>query len=133
MSTEQRPTEQRSTERRHHPRFKLNLPVEVHPDSSDTPIHCTTSDVSLGGCYIESMYPFPVGTHLELKLQIHFQANDPLDDDTLLIFARVVTCDPQFGNGIAFERILPEDRTELAQFLDSVAKQDPAAQSKKAE
>lgn len=113
-------------ERRRHPRFKLNISVEVHAqlaqNVSDTPIHCTTSDISLGGCYIESMYPFPVGTHLELKLQLEAQF-----EDTLLIFARVVTCDPQFGNGIEFVRMLPEDRQELSDFLDTQLRDDAAA------
>jgi len=63
------------------------------------------------------MYPFPAGTCLDLKLEAA---------GTLLIAARVVTCDPQFGNGIQFLRILREDRDTLIKFLDRVAKQDLA-------
>ena len=106
------------TNRRKHERFKLNLPVEVHQEGSDTPIRCSTSDISLGGCYIESLYPFPVGTVLELKLD--------LASDTLLIFARVVTCDPQVGNGIQFTKILPEDLDELTHYLASAAAKEHA-------
>lgn len=106
------------TERRKHPRFKISVSVEVHTEANTTPLRCATSDLSLGGCYIESMYPFPVATCLELKLQLA---------DTLLILARVVTCDPQFGNGIEFVRILPEDRDELARFLDEHAHQQVAS------
>jgi len=108
-------------ERRKHPRFKLNLPVEVHAEGSDTPIHFATSDVSLDGCYIESMYPFPIGTRLSLKLEIA---------DTLLIDAQVVTADPQFGNGIQFLRMLPEDHDTLSHYLDSVASAAPAESGK---
>lgn len=109
-------------ERRKHPRFKVSVPVEVHVisdgEASSAPVRCATSDLSLGGCYIESMYPFPAGTCLELKLGIA---------DTLLISGQVVTCDPQFGNGIQFVRMLAEDRAALVQFLDHVAKQELAA------
>jgi hypothetical protein len=35
----------------------------------------------------------------------------------VLIAATVVTCDPQVGNGIRFNRILPEDREALQAFL----------------
>jgi hypothetical protein len=105
------------SEHRKYPRFKLNVPVEVNTEGS-VAIHCSTSDLSLGGCYIESMYPFPKGTQLELKLEA---------GDTLLILARVVTCDPQFGNGIAFTQILPEDEQQLARFLDDSAKSQAAA------
>jgi c-di-GMP-binding flagellar brake protein YcgR len=92
--------------------------VEVRAEDNDTPIRCATTDISLGGCYIESMYPFPVGTGLDLKLQL---------EGTLLVQARVVTCYPQVGNGIEFIKILPEDRDELSAFLDSLAKQQAAA------
>ena len=104
-----------SPERRKHPRFTVSVPVEVHAEGSDTPIRCTTSDLSLGGCYIESMYPIPVDTAVELKLQIV--------EETLIIFAKVVTSFPQVGNGFRFVKILPEDRAALSAFLDSVAKQ----------
>jgi c-di-GMP-binding flagellar brake protein YcgR len=102
-------------ERRKNPRFKIGVPVEIHAEGSVAPLHCATSDLSLNGCYIESMYPFPAGTCLELKLDA---------GDTLLISAKVVTCDPQFGNGIQFLRMLPEDQTALSKFLDQVAHQE---------
>lgn len=104
-------------ERRQNPRFKANVPVEIHTETSAAPIHCATSDLSLGGCYVESMYPFPAGTYLDLKLEA---------SGTLIISAKVVTCDPQFGNGIVFLRMLPEDRAVLIKFLDQVAHQDLA-------
>ena len=105
-------------ERRKHPRFKVAVPVEVHTEGAAAPLHCATSDLSLDGCYIESMYPFPAGTCLELKLDA---------SDTLLITAKVVTCDPQFGNGIQFIRMLDEDRATLGKFLDHLAHQDQAS------
>jgi len=104
-------------ERRKHPRVKIGVPVEVHAEGSTAPLHCATSDLSLGGCYIESMYPFPAGTCLELKLEA---------GETLLISAKVVTCDPQFGNGIQFLRMLDEDRTALTKFLNQVAHEELA-------
>lgn len=102
-------------ERRKHPRLKVSVPVEIHAEGGNAPLHCATSDLSLGGCYIESMYPFPAGTNLDLKLEA---------GGTLIIPARVVTCDPQFGNGISFLRMLPEDEVALAKFLGDVARQD---------
>ena len=107
-----------SAERRAHPRFKVSVPVDIYPEDSETPIHGSTSDLSLGGCYVESLFPFPAGTPLELKLQL---------DDTLLILGKAVTCDPQVGNGISFDRMLPEDRNHLRAFLESVANEAGAA------
>ena len=105
-------------ERRKNPRVKISVPVEIHTETSTAPLHCSTSDLSLGGCYIESMYPFPAGTCLDLKLEA---------GATLLITAKIVTCDPQFGNGIQFLRMLPEHEIALRKFLDHSAHQELAA------
>jgi c-di-GMP-binding flagellar brake protein YcgR len=105
-------------ERRKNPRFKVSVPVEIHTETSTAPLRCATSDLSLDGCYVESMYPFPAGTCLDLKREA---------GGTLVISARVVTCDPQFGNGIQFLRMLPEDRAVLMKFLETVAKQELSA------
>jgi hypothetical protein len=113
-----------SSEQRQNRRFKITVPVEILPEGSESPVRCGISDLSIGGCYVESMFPFPNGTRLELKVQL---------DDTLLIIAKAVTCDPQVGNGIKFLTMLPEDLEQLRAFLDSVAQQDEAEAEKKAD
>ena len=101
--------------RRGHPRDKARVPVELCVAGSDAPFRCATSDLSLSGCYIETIFPFPIGTNLELKLQL---------DGTLLVLATVVTCDHQVGNGIKFTRMLPEDIEELRNFLEAATEKD---------
>jgi len=100
-------------ERRGSARLKVRVPVEIYTEGSTAPLRGATSDLSLSGCYIESIFPFPVGTQLELKLQL---------EGTLLVAATVVTSDPQVGNGIHFSRMLPEDIEELRAFLENVEK-----------
>jgi len=56
------------------------------------------------------MFPVAIGTTMELKLQV---------DGTLLVLAKVVTCDPQVGNGIHFTKMLSEDIEELRTFLQA--------------
>ena len=107
-----------SPERRKHPRFTLSLPVEVHTEGGEAAFRCITSDLSLGGCYIETLEPFPVGTTLDLKLRI---------EDTLHIQAKVITAYPQVGNGMQFVKLLPEDHAELNAFLDAIAKREELA------
>jgi len=95
-------------QRREHPRVKVKVPVELYLENTECPIRGATADLSLGGCYIETMFPFAVGTTLELKLQV---------ESALLVVARVVTCDPQVGNGLKFIKMLPEDVEELSAFI----------------
>jgi c-di-GMP-binding flagellar brake protein YcgR len=105
-------------DRRECPRVKVSVPVEVHVDGAASPIRCATTDLSVTGCYIETIFPFPVGTTLDLKLQI---------ETTLPIDAIVVTCDPQVGNGMSFTRMLPEDRKALEAFVDAALKEKGAS------
>jgi len=91
----------------------VSVPVELYSEASDFPIRGATSDLSLGGCYIETIFPFPIGTSLQMELQV---------DGTVLVMATVVTCDPQVGNGIKFTRMLPEDREELQSYLEAAQK-----------
>jgi c-di-GMP-binding flagellar brake protein YcgR len=101
-------------ERREYARVKVKAPVELYLEHNDTPFRCATSDLSLHGCYIETMFPFPIGTVLELKLQIN---------GTLLVQASVATSDPQVGNGIQFTKMLPEDVEELRAFIAAIEKE----------
>jgi hypothetical protein len=95
-------------ERRACSRIKVKVPVELFAPDSDVPQRGATSDLSEIGCYIETMFPFPVGTTLEMSLQL---------DGTLLAVGKVVTCDPQVGNGIEFAKMLPEDQEELRAYV----------------
>lgn len=109
-------------ERRQYPRVKVSVPVEIHVEGAASPIRGATSDLSVGGCYIETMFPSPVGTTLDLKLYI---------ETTLPIDATVVTCDPQVGNGMKFSRMLPEDRKALEAFVEAALKEKGASSTAK--
>jgi hypothetical protein len=101
-------------ERRESARFKVNVPVELFAPDSDVPLRGATSDLSETGCYVESIFPFPIGTILEMSLQI---------DGTVLALGTVVTCDPQVGNGIKFTKMLPEDQEQLRAYLEAAAQE----------
>jgi c-di-GMP-binding flagellar brake protein YcgR len=102
-------------ERRKYARVKLNVPVEIHTGDDSGPIRGATADLSLNGCYIETMFPFPIGTNLDLQLSI---------ESIILVAARVVSYDPQVGNGITFVTMLPEDREALKTFLEAAQESD---------
>jgi hypothetical protein len=96
--------------RRKYPRLKLSVPIEFRPQGSAFPIRGSTSDLSLSGCYVEMTFTFPVGTVLEISLQV---------EQTVLAVATVVTCDTQVGNGLSFTRMLPEDQELLRAYLEA--------------
>jgi c-di-GMP-binding flagellar brake protein YcgR len=96
--------------RRKYARIKMSVPIEIRTDADSSPIRGATADLSLSGCYIETIFPLQIGTNLHLQLFI---------ETTVLIAAIVVTSDPQVGNGIRFISMLPEDREALKAFLEA--------------
>jgi len=98
-----------SEEKRKHTRLKLHVPVVLRPEGSRNPIRGETTDLSLSGFYVEMMFTLDIGTYVSITLQ--------LGDTAVLGVGRVVTRDPQVGNGIQLTRVQPEDREELGRFL----------------
>jgi len=69
----------------------------------------STDEVSLCGCYIETMFTMEVGTRLSLVFSC--------EDQKIWTNAVVATKYPQVGNGIDFIDMGPEDRLKLGDFL----------------
>ena len=103
-------SDQNPTEKRDSTRIKVKVPVELFIPGGDVPHRGATSDLSETGCYVESMFPFPVGTVFEMSLQL---------DETVLALGTVVTSDPQVGNGIKFTKMLPEDIAHLRAYVEA--------------
>jgi hypothetical protein len=83
--------------------------VELHPEGITTPLRTATSETSLGGCYVETMFTLAVGTILKMTLW--------LGDERVITVGRVATCFPQVGNGIEFTGMNTGDQEKLERFL----------------
>ena len=79
-----------------HPGYTDQVQIELRAEGNDVPIRLTTTDLSREGCYIELMMPLSVGTHLQATLW--------LDGHPIVIQGRVITCHPQYGNGMMREK-----------------------------
>ena len=100
------------SDRRVHPRYTVQVQIEIRQESNDVPMRLATTDLSRAGCYIELMMPLPVGTHLQATLW--------LDGYPIVIQGRAVTCHPQFGNGIVFEKFEGQAEQLLQRYLDGI-------------
>jgi c-di-GMP-binding flagellar brake protein YcgR len=99
-------------ERRRFPRKRAAVSVELHFEGAATPTRVQTSDLSAGGCYIETMFPQPIGSKLSIVLW--------LGEAKIQAAAVVVTCAPQFGNGLKFLEMAAADSEQLTRFLESL-------------
>lgn len=95
-------------ERRRYPRVKAKVPVELKCAEA-TPMRTGTDEISLSGCYIETMFTMEVGTRLSLALS--------LKDDVIRCMGMVATKYPQVGNGIDFIDMAPDDRLKLSAYI----------------
>jgi hypothetical protein len=94
-----------AAERRRNPRFSFTVAVEVTESRSQTRVACRTADIGLGGCYVDTMAPFPVGAIVRVRLNRESRQVDAL--------ARVVVAHPSMGMGLAFTEINPENEGTL--------------------
>jgi c-di-GMP-binding flagellar brake protein YcgR len=96
-------------ERRKHVRIRMEVPIEISAEGRPGLMRCHTSDLSLGGCYVETMFTFPLNTKLQIHLWLH--------ETRLTVEGLVVTCDPQVGNGISFSNMTEEVHAKLDSFV----------------
>jgi hypothetical protein len=68
-----------------------------------------TADLSMSGCYIDTLNPFPLGTILRLQIQ--------KENATSGFCAKVISCHPGSGMGLVFEGITPTQRATLVKWL----------------
>jgi len=95
-------------ERRRYPRVKVKIPVELHL-SAGTPQRTSIEEISLCGCYIETMFTFEVSTRVDLVIW--------LNQEKVTAKGIVVNRYPQVGNGIDFVTMAPQDRLKLSDFI----------------
>jgi PilZ domain len=96
-------------ERRRYPRVKSVIALELHYPGIPAPFRTTTTEVSLGGCYIETMFTLDIGTKVNMLFW--------LDDCKVAAKGVVATRFPQVGNGIEIVEMTAEDRQAFEAYL----------------
>lgn len=126
MSEEITPGEGARRERRRYPRLHTSVQLELIAEGAAAPIRTKTDEISLRGCYIETMFTLPIGTNLTILLW--------LDDKKMSTGGRVVSRFPQVGNGIEFADMSTEDQVQLSRFIvDRLVQPQPSAQASSAQ
>src|SRR5947207_12366921 len=96
-------------------RDRLKAWISNHsPDSDqdDPPVQCKLSDLSLGGCYLETTSPFPERTGVVLSMrikQLHVQAEGVV---------RVMH--PEVGMGVEFTQKTTQEREHVEKFIHTL-------------
>jgi hypothetical protein len=97
-------------ERRRYLRLKATTSVQLYPEGGSL-TWGTSTDLSLGGCYVEMPIPLQSGTKLKIKVWI--------GENELWAAGRVTNVTPGFGIGVQFTEIAEKDLQVLKVFLSS--------------
>ena len=89
--------------------MKARIPLELTCIGA-TPMRTSTDEISLCGCYIETMFTMEVETRLGITLS--------LDNEVIHCTAVVATNYPQVGNGIDFIDMAQADRLQLSRYIE---------------
>lgn len=100
-------------DRRQYPRFRCAGNVQVSRGESPQHVWAKLADLSLGGCYIDTPVPEPVGTKLRLVLQ--------LQDNKIATTGEVRSCVPALGMGVQFTSFEGGSRELLKQLVDRLS------------
>jgi hypothetical protein len=98
--------------RRLYPRIKGRITVEFRPDGTDAPVLGNLTNISLGGCYIETSVVLAADSRLSINFSI--------DGEALLAEGSIVRCDPGMGLAIKFKEGNRDDRSYLQKILEFV-------------
>ena len=89
----------RSDERRRSLRHPISAAVDVVDVQTESIVRARTSDVGLGGCYVDTMNPYPVESKVRIRI---FRDEETFEAEGKVVYARA-----GMGMGIAFVSALP--------------------------
>ena len=101
-------------EKRRTPRYIFFAAAELVEEKSDVRVASRLSELSLRGCYLDMMNPFPVGTSIRLKIWT--------DESTVFeSSAKVIYSQPNIGAGVQFLDVETKYLAVLEHWLEEAA------------
>jgi CheY-like chemotaxis protein len=98
-----------ASDRRIKSRHACHLGAEVYAVGSTVPYRCSLSDISIGGCYVESPQPFPIGTMVDIKVRT--------EAFRVQVRGTVQSSHPGFGMGVEFTLRTPDQKKQVEQLI----------------
>jgi hypothetical protein len=96
-------------ERRTSTRYPFTATCDATEPKSHAKIIGRTSDLGRGGCYIDTIGPFPIGTVLVVRINREHQ--------TLTFEGKVAFAQPGMGMGLAFTKVAPDQQAILDEWI----------------
>ena len=104
-----------SAERRRYPRYPFTATLEAFEPESQTRIQGRTTDLSEGGCYVDTLVAFPSQTRVKVRIT---RNNRSFESQAIVVYS--VT---GMGMGLQFESPDPQQLLTLKKWLGEMSGQ----------
>ena len=101
-------------DRRVHPRLKCRVTIELQTETGGAPLFANLTDISMGGCYIETSTILSAGSKIKLGFS--------MDDSSLTAEGVVARLDPGSGLAVQFRELNRDGRDRMFRILEFVQK-----------
>ena len=101
-------------EQRRTPRYTFIASAELIEEKTDVRIATRVSELSLNGCYLDMMNPFPQETQVLVKIFA--------GDESFQAKSKIIYVQPNLGAGVVFLEIEPQPLAVLQRWLDQAQK-----------
>jgi hypothetical protein len=105
-----------NSERRRAPRYPIIADAEITEIVSETKLSARTSDLSVGGCFLDMLNPSPEGTEIAVRIS-HADA-------TFTARGRVVFLFPNMGMGVMFTSVPASQQAVLEKWLEELSRSE---------
>ena len=102
------------SERRRAPRYPIIADAEVTEIASETKLGARTSDLSVGGCFLDMINPSPEGTEIVVRIS--------RADTTFTARGKVVFQFPNMGMGVMFTSVPASQQAVLEKWLEELSR-----------
>lgn len=100
-----------TVERRNVARQPLVLSTDVVELPRGARLIARTSDISLTGCYVDTLNPVPVGSQVRLRITHHHEAVE--------VVGRVLYVSYGLGMGVVFTQVDEEQKARLTRWMEN--------------
>lgn len=104
---------------RREPRYPFIAAAELLEESSGSRMSTQISDLSLGGCYVDTVNPLPCGTVVQVKI---FTQTHSFEAPAMVVYSHT-----HLGMGMKFGAVQPEHEKVLRLWLPEAAEQAQGA------
>jgi hypothetical protein len=112
-SSRPRPDAVTIDQKRRFVRHAISAAAQVLDTGSGTRLNARASDLGLGGCYLDTVTPFPVGTEVQIGLQ--------KDEALIQLPGKIVYSSLGSGMGVVFMGVAVENMTALSNWVDGLS------------